>query len=123
MPDPMTNVGRSRRSFAAVRSPPFSRNGVTHGAIAMTRAGNPVPPSCFGHVTIASAPASCSFLDPGILPTNQPLVACVTQQPAEVTLAILVSVLTLVRLVVADDTPSCSTRGAVTGHVPRDAAN
>jgi hypothetical protein len=63
------------------------------------------------------------FLDPAILPTNQPLVACVTQQPAEVTLAILVSVLTLVRLVVADDTPSCSTRGAVTGHVTSNATD
>jgi hypothetical protein len=50
-------------------------------------------------------------------------VACVTQQPAEVTLAILVSVLTLVRLVVADDTPSCSTRGAVTGHVTSNVTN
>jgi hypothetical protein len=50
-------------------------------------------------------------------------VACVTQQPAEVTLAILVSVLTLVRLVVADDTPSCSTRGAVTGHVTSNATD
>ena len=49
--------------------------------------------------------------------------ACVTQQPAEVTLAILVSVLTLVRLVVADDTPSCSTRGAVTGHVTSNATD
>ena len=49
--------------------------------------------------------------------------ACVTQQPAEVTLAILVSVLTLVRLVVADDTPSCSTRGAVIGHVTSNATD
>jgi hypothetical protein len=51
------------------------------------------------------------------------LVVCVTQQPAEVALAILVSVLTLVRLVVADDTPSCSTRGAVTGHVTSNATD
>ena len=52
----------------------------------------------------------------------KPFAAAANCKPWQL-LPILVYVLTLVRLVVADDTPSCSTRGAVTGHVTSNATN